>query len=748
MQTKDALSTGQTGRHETNRKSRRLLPLIIGDLVLIIALSFITMAFYRSLEAEIYTERTAYLKEITGQIVSATDTISTAQWDFATVFANHLRDKGPSKLEDLAAHIAWSQESFDQQGLSLLAFDEKGRYYDAEGHQARWNGSLAEISETAPARQVEITTLTTTTETADEMVFVLKMDQPLSLDGEGVLLTHVAVVRNMDVFSETFNVPSFRGKGENYIISSVGTRVYRGQGASEHIGNIYNILKPLEQMTFLFDGSYGKLKQAVAAGESCCVEYLDPAGQAYYVTSSPMGTNDWSLLSIVPVTVVSVGMQRFMNMTLLGMGAITLVLLTAVSLTMFFVVRYQAGQQLVEQQAQANEALRKAAKTAEEASRAKSVFLSHMSHDIRTPINGIMGMTDIAQRNMGDQARVEDCLGKIESSSHHLLSLVNDVLDMSRIESGKVEIESAPFSIDNLLDGCYSVVAGQALERKLSLHKDFSGVTQRYLRGDELHLRQIFINILGNATKFTSEGGQIEFLAEDKLIGSGESELTVVIRDNGIGMSEEFQGKIFEAFSQAEDADRSKYKGTGLGMSIVKQLVDLMGGEIEVQSAPGQGSTFTVRLRLPVEEAPVQQQAIDSGVADLTGLRVLLVEDNELNMEIACYILEECGAQVTTAENGQLALEQFTQQPEGSFDVILMDVMMPVLDGLAATRAIRASGKGGAHSIPIVAMTANAYAEDRQNAIEAGMNEHLAKPIERDELIRILCELRVQKAGK
>lgn len=735
-----------SGVHEGKEHSRRqLLPLIAGDLILIIALSCITMAFYRSLEAEIYTERTAYLEEITGQIVSTTDSISNSQWDFATVFANHLRDKGPSKLKDLASHITWAQESFDQQGLSLLIFDEEGRYYDAEGHQARWNGSVAEISETAPERQVEITTLTTTTVAADEMVFVLKMDQSLLLKEEDILLTHVAVVRNMDIFSETFNVPSFQGKGENYIISSMGTRVYRGQGTNEVLGDIYNVLKPLEQSTFLFDGSYGEIKQAVVAGESCCLEYLDPAGQAYYVTSSPMSTNDWSLLSIVPVTVVSVGMQRFMNMTLLGMGAIALVLLAAVSLTLFFVVRYRAGQQLVEQQAQANEALRTAVQAAEEASRAKSVFLSHMSHDIRTPINGIMGMTDIAQRNREDPSRVEDCLGKIASSSQHLLSLVNDVLDMSRIESGKVEIESAPFSVDGLLDGCYSVVAGQALERKLNLHKDFSGIKQHYLRGDELHLRQIIINILGNSTKFTPEGGQIDFLAADRLIGTGESELTVVIRDNGIGMSEEFIKKIFEAFSQAEDAGRSQYKGTGLGMSIVKQLVDLMGGEIDVQSAPGAGSTFTVRLCLPVEEISVQEQSADSGVADLTGLRVLLVEDNELNMEIACYILEECNVEITAAENGQIALEQFMKQPANSFDVILMDVMMPVMDGLAATRAIRSSGKGDAESIPIVAMTANAYAEDRKTAIEAGMNEHLAKPIERDELVRILCELRAQK---
>ena len=438
-------------------------------------------------------------------------------------------------------------------------------------------------------------------------------------------------------------------------------------------------------------------------------------------------------------------MQHFLNMTLFGMSAIALLVLAAISTAILLIVRYRTSQQLLHQQAEMNAALQEAAQAAKEASRAKTVFLSHMSHDIRTPINGIMGMTDIAVRNLGDTGRVADCLGKITMSSKHLLSLVNDVLDMSRIESGKVKLEHKPFYVEALLDACYSLVAGQAQERGLSIRKDFSGVERLVLSGDELRLRQIIINILGNAVKFTPDGGEVVFTACGTDVDSGMSELTLTIRDNGIGMSKDFQQKIFEPFAQAEDSPKSLYKGTGLGMAIVKQFLDLMSGSIELQSAPGQGSTFTVRLRLPnVATPPRQEHAPDDDTFLLKGMRALLVEDNELNMEIARYILEECGMEVTAAENGLKAVEIFKDRPEGSFDVILMDVMMPVMDGLEATRTIRAGNKSDAKTIPIIAMTANAYAEDRRAVLEAGMNRHLAKPIERKELLHALVELRTR----
>lgn len=727
------------------RHSFQILILTASILVLIVVISFVTVFFYRSLEQGIYTERIAYLEEISEQIVSNINTISATQWDYATIFAYHMQQEYFSTLADLSVYLALEQISFSQDDLSLLAFDSKGNYYNDNGERARWQGTVASILSDSPQRQVEITTLPTTTAPTDEMVFIFRMETPVFIEEVGVRITHVAVVRDMSVFNTTLQVPSFAGQGESYIISRDGTRIFRGQAPRNLvIGNVYNVIKPLRDKTFLYGGSYQKLQQAVAAGMNCSFEFMNADGKRYYVTSSPMETNGWSLLSVIPSDVVSAQMQQFMRRTLVGIGAIAFVVVIAVTLVILMVVRYRSNRQLMIQQAQTNIALRDAAQAAREANQAKTVFLSHMSHDIRTPINGIMGMTDIATRNMDNPTMLKDCLGKITSASHHLLSLVNDVLDMSRIESGKIQIESAPFYIIALLDGCYSVIAGQALEKKIDLVQDFSGITQPMLKGDELHLRQIFINILGNAVKFTPEGGRIEFIASDKVI-DGQSELTVVVSDNGIGMSEQFQRNIFEPFAQENEKDRGVYQGTGLGMSIVKQLLDLIGGDIELVSAPGKGSTFTVRLMLPIENVSQHEQVVTYDDSRLAGLSVLLVEDNELNMEISRYILEDCGMQVTAAVNGKEALDLFIQRPERSFDVILMDIMMPVMDGLEATRAIRSSDKGDAKSIPIVAMTANAYVEDRKAALEAGMNRHLAKPIERQDLIRLLHELGITR---
>ena len=737
----NSMNSGQ----ERRARAAVRFPMLLMGCITVFSVILLTYLFYHSLEREIYKERASYMTEISAQVVSTTDTVANAQWNLAAILSNRMRASRISSTAELADWIASEVKIHDQEELYFLVFDNKGNYYDAAGNRARWRGSLMSIQDDSPIRQVEVTTLSTTVGKTDEMVFLLRMENPVALEAEGVTLTHVAVVRDMDIFYEQFQVPSFEGSGENFFVSSVGTRIYRGKSYSEVIGDVYNVLKPLEGMSFRFGGSYEKLKETIADQEKCCMEFTDAKNTHYYITSVPMGVNDWSILSVVPSSVVSARMQHFLNMTLFGAGTIALLVLAAISTAILLVARYRTSQQLLRQQAEMNTTLQEAAQTAREASRAKTVFLSHMSHDIRTPINGIMGMTDIAVRNLGDTGRVADCLEKITVSSRHLLSLVNDVLDMSRIESGKVRLEHKPFHVETLLDACYSLVAGQAQERGLSVKKEFSGVEQLVLSGDELHLRQIIINILGNAVKFTPDGGEIVFTACGRDVGDGMEELTLIIRDNGIGMSEDFQQKIFEPFAQAEDSPKSRYKGTGLGMSIVKQFLDLMGGNIELQSAPGRGSTFTVRLRLPnVTAPPRQEHAPDDDTSVLEGLRVLLVEDNELNMEIARYILEECGMEVTAAENGLKAVEIFKGRPEGSFDVILMDVMMPVMDGLEAARTIRAGNQSDAKTIPVIAMTANAYAEDRRAVFEAGMNRHLAKPIEREELLHVLMELRTR----
>ncbi|WP_195267200.1 ATP-binding protein [Eubacterium sp. 1001713B170207_170306_E7] len=722
---------------------KRGTPLLIVWILLAVAvLALLTILFYRSLEREIYRERAAYLKEISEQITTTTDTISTAQWDLAAIFSTQLQSMPLASFEGLTGFLGQEEHAFSQEeeGLSLLVFDDQGHYYNSAGRQEALPGELTAQTGAGSDRQVVITTLQSTPSTTDEMVFVLRLARPVVVGGSGVTLTHVAVARDMALFDQTFQVPVFSGQGENYIVRADGARVYHGQEASGAMDNSRNVLAPLRDYRFLYGSSYSALQDAVAAGESYSLVFADAAGKRYYATSAPLNSNGWVLLSFVPEDVVSADMQQFMRKTLLGMGTIAAVAIASVSIVMYMGVRCRASQKFMRQQEQSNLLLEQAVRTAEEASQAKTVFLSHMSHDIRTPINGIMGMTDIARRNMQDPARVSDCLGKIAASTQHLLRLVNNVLDMSRIESGKIELEDEVFHLKDVLEGCCSVVSGQCFEKKLRLEKKFTDIHSPYLRGDALHLRQIIINLLSNAIKFTPEGGVIVFTARQMARHNGTVGLYLAIRDNGIGMSEAFQKKIFEPFAQEDGKARSQYHGTGLGMSIVRQLVDLMDGEIEVQSAQGHGSTFTVSLRLPVGEAPETKEAEpeETNCSGLDQVRILLVEDNALNLEIAQYILEECGAVVTSAGNGREALDLFRQQPENSFDVILMDIMMPVMDGLEATRCIRRCDKGDAASIPIVAMTANAYARDRRAVMEAGMDHYLSKPIQREKLIALL----------
>ena len=379
---------------------------------------------------------------------------------------------------------------------------------------------------------------------------------------------------------------------------------------------------------------------------------------------------------------------------------------------------------------------------AEEASAAKTEFLSNMSHDIRTPINGIMGMLDIAEDNFDDPARVRDCMRKMRGASSHLLSLVNDVLDMSKIESGSMQLLNAPFDLRVLLDSCCSIIEGQIAERNVTFTKQIGPFWHPYLVGSELHIRQVLINILSNAVKYTPDGGEINFRAKETLFEEGFVHLRMEIKDNGIGMSEEFLQHIFEPFTQEQRTSRTTYKGTGLGMAITKKLVDQMHGSLDVESEPGKGSTFLVRLSLPVgtmpESAPVPAPQPAAGSADkpLAGLHLLLAEDNELNSEIATTLLEEQGAKITAVENGRLALEAVQNAAPRTYDAILMDVMMPEMNGLEATRCIRAyEGKGPGEGTPIIAMTANVFADDVKACLDAGMNSHVGKPLDMKVLI-------------
>ena len=390
-----------------------------------------------------------------------------------------------------------------------------------------------------------------------------------------------------------------------------------------------------------------------------------------------------------------------------------------------------------------NEELQNAMEEAERANQAKTEFLSHMSHDIRTPINGIMGMLNIAENNPEDPERQLDCREKIRTSAEHLLSLINDVLDISKLENGNVELASEVFSLTELLESCSTIIGGQASAQHVSLETDFSELYQlphTYYKGSPLHIKQILINIAGNAVKYNKPEGSVSFRCHQVSEENGIAALCFEISDTGIGMSRDYLEHIFEPFTQEQDGARTNYQGTGLGMTITKRLVDKMGGSIKIESELDQGSQFTVIL--PLEQAvPPEDQKEDRQAeeTDMAGKKVLLVEDNELNQEIACYMLAEKGLEITVAANGKEAVELFEKAPAYTFAMIFMDVMMPVMNGSEATKAIRALDRPDAAQIPVIAMTANAFAEDVKEALDAGMNEHMAKPLEPEVINRVLA---------
>lgn len=375
---------------------------------------------------------------------------------------------------------------------------------------------------------------------------------------------------------------------------------------------------------------------------------------------------------------------------------------------------------------------------AEEANQSKTTFLSRMSHEIRTPMNGIIGMLTLAEGKLEKDNPEMQYLEKVDELSDHLLSLINDILDMSRIEAGRVQLESKPFSLRQLADRLYDMFAKNLEARGVHYEVRFEDMTVDYVIGDELRISQAIINFLSNAVKFTSEG-EIIVTFRQMMRSAGHVDLMVRVHDTGIGMAPEFINRIFRPFEQESIETTKRYGGTGLGMAITDHIVRLMGGEIVVESEPGKGSDFSVYLHLPEAEAPEQTAKVKALSEDdaeekmqdsFKGRHILLAEDNEINAMIAVEILQEMGAEVDVAENGEVAVERFSAQPAGHYDFILMDVQMPVMDGRTATRHIRALNREDAKTIPIFGLSADAFVEDERLSKESGMNSHFSKPVD------------------
>ena len=398
-----------------------------------------------------------------------------------------------------------------------------------------------------------------------------------------------------------------------------------------------------------------------------------------------------------------------------------------------------------------NRRLRSAVDIAEKASRAKTQFLSSMSHDIRTPLNAVIGMTELAQGHMDDTAYVQECLRKISISGNHLLTLINDILEISRVESGRINLNLAAFDVRELISSIESITRSQAAGHGLKFEVSFGEIPEPYLLGDKLRLTQVYLNLLNNAVKYTNPGGTVHLGVGEEKQSDGCIILACRIEDNGVGMSEEFQKNMYDAFTRVADSRIDKIQGSGLGLAIVKRMVDLMNGTIECRSAENVGTVFDVRIPLtPAEKSELTNAAAEDESEfgrDLAGVSILVAEDNELNWEIISEMLNGYGINCERAENGRVCVDMLLDSPPGEYDLVFMDVQMPVMNGRDAARALRRCSRDDLRRLPIVAMTADAFAEDVQLCLDAGMDAHISKPVEID---KVLSEIRLmlrQKRG-
>ena len=576
--------------------------------------------------------------------------------------------------------------------------------------------------------------------------------QEYTINGE--TYTAIGTLYDHSKLDSMLSVKSYNGNAYLFMLDNDGNITYTNQKEDKFFRN-YFLLKHLKGDQAITEEEADSLQKKLDGREQG-VELLG-SDKPYYLGYCPIENNNTMLICIVEKSVVDNVLRDYQKTivfeTILMAGFILLLfagLFYSISRRRLAdqKAEYEKRNNEIQTQAmkemeESNKKLKKAKdittealQTAENANKAKTDFLSNMSHDIRTPMNAIIGMTSLIRHDAGNKAKVIEYADKIDISSQHLLGIINDVLDMSKIEAGKTVFKYTDFSILDFITELNTIFHSQIDEKNQTLTIIKENIRHEWVNGDQVHLMQIFSNLVSNAVKYTQEGGKIQFLVEEcETKSSVYAKYRFLVSDNGMGMSADFKDTIFDAFTRAESSMTNKIQGTGLGMAITKNLVEAMGGTIDVESELGQGSCFEVLIDLRIAEdrfvSSAEQVEKDEPAGNvLKGMRFLCAEDNELNAEILMELLKIEGAECTICENGKRVLEAFEQSAPGDYDMILMDVQMPVMNGYEATKAIRRSSHELAKTIPIIAMTANAFSEDIQHSLAAGMNAHVSKPVE------------------
>jgi len=681
------------------------------NIVLALALALGVFAFassYRQLQQSIRDERAASVEQLASLITGKVSQLHSTYLDKATQLAKTIEHSGAGSLADIA---------YLDSGKALIALvGENGRYTTLDGASLVIHDPelLSRLVSGAGAN----TSFATVETLGDYWLFSVPLD---GVRIGGVRYLGVVLAVTAETYADAATITLYDHLGESLVVAEDGTIKLRpSDSTAKSSFDGYNLLKILDRSDMTQD-KRAALADALAGLRECDVT-CELDGVTWIIHSVP-SDGGRSIVVTVPISLTAQNTYRGMSGTLLY-AALVIVALAALFL-------YNFASVLRKNQMIQLETVR---------AKSKSDFLDKMSHDIRTPLNAIVGMHELALQSIDDRETVRDCLIKAKTSGEYLVSVINDVLDMSRIESGRMLLAHQQFSLNELLENVLQIESPLAEENGLSLTLKTEPPIETDFVGDGQRLRQCVMNLVNNAVKFTPAGGHVIVSCAASPAGESRAAVCISVKDDGVGMSEEFMLKLFKPFEQERSSLVSSTVGSGLGLSIVHEFVAMMGGTVTAESREGQGSTFTIELSL--ETAPKAEKAAtisdDELKEKLRGRRVLLVEDNAINRQILSMLLSNLALSVDEAENGQIAVDQFAASPPGAYSLILMDIMMPVMGGLEAAAAIRRLDRPDADAVPIVALSANAFEEDAKKSLDAGMQMHLAKPVEIEALKDVL----------
>ena len=737
---------------DAGRKSRRsILWLVMAALLAVLISVFAFLRFYSAyIDKTLYAERLSQMREVTTQLFAGLEDVMNNQWRTASEQCRTLQREKPQTMDGLMDFLQDQAVLGELAAIQcdIIAVDNLGVYYTQEGRQGLIGEREYLLSSSERVSYVSNSLI------SDEarMVFLQRLEEPVTVEngGQQTTLIYYGISQNMEELNPYFECSAYNGNNSVYVVDEAGLRLFSSNGDGLLKGfNIYHIL---EGMEYLHGSSFDLARKELEVENIAYSNAVINDTEVYYALYR-MENAEWTLIFLVPSAYVATNTVVLVNTTIrmVLIFAVLLVIFSAAAI--FWLMRMQQRAALeVERRNNAqleriNEELAAAVEVAEKATKAKSDFLANMSHDIRTPMNAIVGITNLMEHEADASDKLHTYIQKVQLSSRHLLSLINDILDMSKIESSEVALNQDSISLAEQVGQVDSIIRSQTAERGQTFVIRTHHVVHEYLIGDGVRLRQIFLKMQTSQVKYTPYGGAIRFELEELPCPQPEhATFHITVEDNGYGMEEAFVKHIFEPFTRGESSMTNKVQGTGLGMAITKNIVDLMGGTITVRSTVDRGSCFDVTLTFPIDDSVKNQVSVES--------LLLIAEEKELTGNLQA-VLQEAGVSFFAASSEKQAeevlqaqrVEAFEQVKPGDYDAVLLDIQMPRMNGLEASRAIRSGSNPLGQTIPIIAMTANAFTEDIRDCLNAGMDAHVSKPIDIAVLERTLRNLMAENAG-